>query len=433
MNLLNVAAAVVLGGLITFASAAPPTASTLSRLRAQGTRIVDAEGRPVALRGVNLGNWLLIEPGVYNGGIGAFDDQDTLFQVLRDRFGEAERRRLIDLYRDHFITTRDFDNVKAFGFNIVRIGIDYELLEDDANPMKLRPDAFKYLDFAVAQAKQRGLYVLFDIHGAPGHVVNGKQSGRYGPAEFWDNPVYQERTLWLWEEIARRYKGEEAVFGYEALNEPWGKSPEALRAFCVRWYDRVRPIDPEAILVFPGWSNGISFYGKPADAGWKNVAFDMHIYPGLFRREKPTLESHHQMLGRGLPRYVQTMKEFDAPLFIGEFNVVHKTAGGGEMIRRYYDFAAEQGWPLTFWTLKELTPQGGVDDSMWMLTTNATPLPKVDIHTSSAKEIEDAFRALSTMPLETDQDVLHWLTTSTSPGPMPPSTRPASQPTTRPQ
>ena len=408
--------------LITMPSLA---VAQLPRLRVEGSRILDASGKQVTLRGVNLGNWLLIEPGVFNESVGKFDDQDTLFQVLRDRFGEAERRRLINVYRDHFITARDFDNVAAFKFNIVRVGLDYELFESDDAPMKLREDAFKYLDLTVAEARKRGIYVLFDLHGAQGFVVDGKQSGRYGPAEFWDNAEYQKRSLWVWSEIAKRYKGDPTVMGYEALNEPWGKTRAALRDYCERWYRTIREVDADAITVFPGWTGDIDFYGNPHENGWTNAMFDMHFYPGLFQRTPPTLQKNIDFFNRGLPGWKRKMESINAPLLVGEINVVHKDAGGGQMMRRYYDYFAERGWAVTYWTLKELWPQGGLRENMWMLTTNAQPFPKVDIHTSSKEEIEAAFRSLSTMPLVTDPDLLHWLTTDQKPAPLP-TTAPAT-------
>jgi endoglucanase len=401
-------------------------AQSMPRLRVDGPRIIDEAGKPVTLRGVNLGNWLLIEPGVFNSAIGKFDDQDTLFQILRDRFGEGERRRLINVYRDHFITARDFDNVAAFKFNLVRVGFDYDLLEDDVAPMKLRDDAFKYLDFAVAQAKRRGIYVLFDLHGAQGRTENGKQSGRNGPAEFWDKPEYQERSLWLWRQVAEHFKGDPTVMGYEALNEPWGKTPAALRDYCERWYKAIREVDADAITIFPGWTGDLKFYGNPKENGWTNAMFDMHFYPGLFRKEPPTMKTNIDFLTRGLAGWQRYMESIQSPLLVGEINVVHKPAGGGEMMRRYYDFFAERGWAVTFWTLKEHRPDGGIKDTMWMLTTNRDDLKTVDIATSTKAEIEAFFESLSTIPLVTDDDLLHWLTTSDQPGPLP-----TTAPTTR--
>ncbi len=404
----------------------------LPRLHASDERIVGPDNQPVFLHGVNLGNWLLIEPGGLGGSMGLFRDQYTLFKVLADRFGESERRRLIGIYRDSFITSRDFDNAQRFGFNFVRLGFDYELLEDDAHPMQLRPDAFKYLDFAVQQAKARGIYVLIDLHGAQERQVNGKQAGRTGYTRFWIDARARERSLWMWREIQKHFKGEAAVMGYEALNEPFSAKESQLRDYCDRWYKELREVDSDAIAVFPGLTNNIDFYGNAKKNGWTNCMLDMHFYVGSFRRPTATQPitpaSNIKFVQIGLPHWVTKMHGAGMPLLIGEMNVVYKQAGGGEMVRRYFDFAREQGWAISYWTIKELTPGGGVHDRAWSLTTNANAIPPVDIHTSSEKEIEAGFRSLATMPLVTNPDLLHWLTTDQRPSPLAPAIAPASGP-----
>lgn len=414
--------------LVLFAAASFANAAELKTLTVKNGHVVTAEGNPVTLRGVNLGNWLLIEPGGLGGTLGQFADQAGLFHVLRDRFGEVERRRLIDVYRDHYITARDFDDVVRFGFNFVRVGFDHELLEDAAEPWVLRAEAFKYLDYAVREAKARGLYVLFDLHGAPGRQVSGKQGGDNSRADFWTVPDNRERALWLWEKVAERYRNEPTVFAYECLNEPFSGNEEQNLDFAKRFYERVRKIDAAKILVMPGLYSGVRYLGNPKDRGWTNVMFDLHFYPGIqFTKDaKPsTVESASRTLRSAWPKLADYMRTIETPLLVGELSIVHKSGGGGEMIRRYTDAAAQYGWPVAIWTLKELSKDGGVKPAMWMLTTNANHIPVVDVHTATKGEIETAMMNFSTMPLVIDSDALHWQTTADKPKPLP-----ASQPAT---
>jgi len=414
--------------LLLGAACAAEAQTLLPRLHVQDTRIVDTHNNTVFLHGVNLGNWLLIEPGGFGGSMGFFRDQFTLFSILRDRFGEAERLRLINLYRDHFITARDFDEVKKFGFNFIRVGFDYSLLEDDAHPMQLRDDAFKYLDFAVAQAKARGIYVLFDLHGAQESQVGGTQAGHVGYVHFWTDAKAQERSLWLWKQIFEHFKGDSTVMGYEPLNEPFDGPHDQLRDFCIRWYKQLREVDEEAVAVFPGVETTLKFYGKPADHGWQNCMFDMHFYPGSFDRstttEPATPVKNVRFIQYSLPKWAKTMRDLGTPLLVGEMNVVYKSSGGGEMIRRYFDFCREQNWAISIWTLKEFTPRGGVHNRMWSITTNADPLPRVDVRFASKEQIETAFKNLSTMKLVTDDDTFTALTVKDSPAPLTPTTAP---------
>lgn len=413
------------------AACASVGADTVDALRVQDGRLVRNDGQPIALRGVNLGNWLLIEPGGLGDTIGEFADQAGLFHVLRDRFGEAERRRLIDVYRDHYITARDFDNVAAFGFNVVRVGFDHELLEDADRPFVLREDAFKYLDYAVQEAKKRNIYVLFDLHGAQGRQVSGKQGGDNSRADFWTVPDNQERALWMWEHIARRYKDEPTVFAYQVLNEPFSGNEAQVLDIGKRWYKRMRAIDETKILIFPGMYSGVGFYGNPADHGWSNAMFDLHFYPGVSftppASERPaTTQAAATILQQKFPPLASHLKEVGTPLLIGELSVIWKSSGGGEMVRRYTDYAVEQGWAVCIWTLKELTLQGGVGPKMWMLTTNAEPIRPIEFRTAPKEEIEAAFKRFSSMPLAIDEDVRGWQTKAQVP-----STLPVYEPTTR--
>jgi glucan 1,3-beta-glucosidase len=392
--------------------------STLPRLHIEKQRVVDPSGHEVTLRGVNLGNWLLIEPGGFHGALGHFPDQHTLFTTLQDRFGTNEAERLIAVYRDNFITERDIDEIQRFGFNFLRVGFDYSIFEDDARPMQLKADAFRYTDRALEWAKAHRMYVLFDLHGAPERQVDGKQSGRVGYNRFWDDPQAQERSLWLWKQIVERYRGQPNVFGYEALNEPWGKTKAALRDYCARWYDVVRPIDREAILVFPGWFNDVNFYGAPADNGWSNVIFDMHFYPGQFRWGTPGPATSAQFLKHGLADWRRRLDLINATMMIGEMKVVYPQPGSAEMTRRFFDYFAREGWPITLWTWKELRPKTGSPTGDWMIATNAEDLPRLNYRTSSAHELEHFFRSLSTMPLRIDEELLHWLTTDEKPAPL---------------
>lgn len=379
----------------------------LPRLRTAGQTIVNQNGNRVALKGVNLGNWLLIEPGVFPEDRG-LPDAFTLKQIFTERFGDEGREKLMRLWHEHFITAADFDRIKAFGFNFVRLGFEYDVLE--ASPMKLRDDAFEFLDFAINECEQRGIYVLIDMHGAPRRQSDGKPTGQRGVNRFFFEPEAQDRAMFIWEQIAERYKGRPAVLGYEALNEPWGGGKDRLREFVERWYACMREIDPEAILVFPGWTNDIRFYGNPKEKGYTNVMFDMHFYPGYFGWGHPEPAVHEDFLNNRLRGWKQYMAEIDTPLLIGEFNVVEDRAGGAAMMKRYFDLADELGWPMCAWTIKEYKSAGGIGDKSWGLTTNRHPMPTPNWREDSYESIAEWIRNLPNVEIEMNEPLRKLLT-----------------------
>ena len=148
------------------------------------------------------------------------------------------------------------------------------------------------------------------------------------------------------------------------------------------------------------------------------------------RQQRAWLEElvamHPQHLA-GVGALAEQLSAIHTPLLVGELSIVYKSGGGGEMIRRYTDFAGEHGWAVSIWTLKELTRDGGVSNKMWMVTTNAQPIEPIEIRTAPKDQIEAAFRSLATMPLAIDEDVRHWQTTPQLPAPLP-STQPTTEP-----
>src|SRR5271169_1515864 len=110
-----------------------PKPTALAPLHANGGAIVDDHGQPVILRGCNLGNWFLNELWMME--MERPDDPKDHWQLeelLQQRFGPEEKERLLALYRENWIKPRDFDIIKSWGFNVVRLPFYYDLLEDDA-------------------------------------------------------------------------------------------------------------------------------------------------------------------------------------------------------------------------------------------------------------------------------------------------------------
>ena len=399
-----------------------------SMLRTLGTRWVRADGTPIELKGVNLGNWLLPEFWMMGYPDNApINDQCTLETVLDRRFGFAERERLIKLFRDHWITARDWDLMPRFGLNLVRLPFLWSVIEDEKNPRHLRPDAWRYLDDAIAQAKARGMYVILDLHGAVGAQGTEHHSGCTGQNLYWSTPQYQERTDWLWRQIATRYKDNPVVAGYGLLNEPWGSTAAQLAQVTRQLYASIREIDPAHIIILPDHPQGLGAYGKPAAQGMRNVVFETHPYPGHFGWGKPGLEVHRNWLqclpdGAGLCEWKARMAALDTPLFMGEFQPWADLDAelGGQLTRVSFDAYAQQGWASAVWSFKMVTQQGGALKSAWGLVMNAEghPLPALDFAQAPLADIESRFRQFASVPYHTRTEVMRWMNSAAAPDPL---------------
>ena len=352
----------------------------LSKLKTQSHRWVDASGQPIALKGTNLGNWLLHEFWMMNqSGNTVATDQCRLEQTLDSRFGFDERERLMDLFRDNWINERDWDLMQSFEFNVIRLPFIWNLIEDENNPRTLRADAWQYIDYAIQKAEEHGMYVILDLHGAVGAQGENDHSGCAGQNLYWSSEEFKDRTKWLWQQIAQRYKDNNAVAAYGLLNEPWGTNASDMATNLIELYNAVRLIDQDKIIVLPGHYSGIGAYGNLDSFGGTNIAFDMHFYPGIFGWSEPGYEVHRDWLtcGRfgvsGVCEWDARMRNLNAPLLVGEFQPWATLLGsdfGAQNTRATYDRYAELGWAATSWSYKVVSGSGGQGAGTWGHVTN---------------------------------------------------------------
>jgi endoglucanase len=377
-------------GIEVFAEQEVVRPAGFSRLRADGPLIVDDQGNAVTLRGCNLGNWLLLEMWMLD--VHNVRDQQEFISILRQRFGGMQTDRLLNAYRLNWITARDFQLLKEFGFNAVRLPFHYGLLERDDKPFQLREDAFRWLDHAVQLASNAGVYVILDMHGAPGGQSADHTTGHAGENRLWKDESCRERFVWLWREIARRYADNPVVAAYDLLNEPFGVESEAQHKLLVelmaKTVNAIRSEGDSHVIFLPATRSGFAFYGPPAERGWANVGFTDHFYPGLFGSE-PTKENHAQFVYRQLPAVSVIQRELNAPFLVGEFNVVYDKVGGAPLMRYYYDLYEGYGWSAMMWSYKLVKIMGTMRKDSWAIVVNRDPAPAFDVRSSTLEDIEN--------------------------------------------
>jgi glucan 1,3-beta-glucosidase len=121
-----------------------------------------------------------------------------------------------------FINRDDFEDMKTAGLNAIRIPLGYWAvnLRDDEPYVA---GQYPYLIQAVQWAREVGLQVMIDLHGAPGSQNGQDNSGLIGPVLFASNTSNIDRSLSvlrnLTEEFSQSVYGG-AVTAIELLNEP---------------------------------------------------------------------------------------------------------------------------------------------------------------------------------------------------------------------
>lgn len=260
--------------------------------------IVNEDGKKIVLDGVNLGNWFLWE--TWMGFVPEYTHDwafyDTL-EVLNDRFGEEKANNIIDAFMDNFITESDIAQIEKLGFNCVRLPFWYRnFMTEDGE--WLTPDhdnnpAFQRIDWLIEQCEKYGIYIILDMHGAPGGQSKNHSTGKAGRNELYLGDGYMDICVELWTTIADRYKDNYVIAAYDLLNEPqnnggyeneeygWKAESEDAVSHTNKAYDilynAIRKVDTSHIISFEGiWSTEV--LPDPDEFGYENVMYQLHIY-----------------------------------------------------------------------------------------------------------------------------------------------------------
>ncbi len=374
----------------------------LPEIKVQGRYLVDQSGKRVILNGTNLGSWLMLEMWMLrlSEAPNEFDDQHEMLETLRSRFGEEKTHALMETYRASWMTKRDWDLMKEYKFNVIRLPIDYRLLEDDAKPMQLRPNAFKWIDLAVKEAEQRGIYTILDLHGAPGGQGWEHHTGRSGQNKLWGSEEFQKRTVWIWKELAKRYGKRSSVVAYDVLNEPWGGKRKEIATVFEKILKGIREVDADTLVYAPGYYDDFEHFPIPRQVGWKNVGVTMHFYPGLFGDEESPW-AHARHFKRVEQFFENRLNAYQTPMLVGEMNVVLTKNGGAEMMRHAFDLYNRLGYQTTMWSHKVMEPNGLSEGGSWGMVVNRDPYKAPNFKSASYEELMAWAKSFATMPLQT--------------------------------
>ncbi len=211
-----------------------------------------AGGKPVHLRGIGLGNWMLVEHFM----IGLLQVDYVMRQTFTDVLGPEKSAAFWNAYMDSYLSETDMARIRTMGFNHVRLPFSYRHFESDAHPGQWREEGFRRLDSVIGWCRRQGLWVLLDLHSAPGcQASDWNAESAHGEIFLWDDANDQERVAALWHEVARRYRNEPTVMAYEVLNEPDTSSPAqaaSLNAFHLRCIQAIRKVDKRHIIIVNG-------------------------------------------------------------------------------------------------------------------------------------------------------------------------------------
>ncbi len=249
-------------------------------LRAEGKEIVDASGKPVLLRGIGLGGWLV--PEGYMLHIPGRGSPTSIRNQILDVLGAADTENFYQLYRANYVNAKDIQQIAAWGFNSIRLPFHYAILSPADQPGVFLEEGFQVLDSLIAWSKRHQMHVILDMHCAPGGQNADNISDSDGEAKLWTVPANQDRTVEIWKKIAARYANETWVGGYDLLNEPVmpsGFTNVDLRNLYRRIALAIREVDANHIIFIEGsvYATNFTDLAPPLFYG-TNVAYSFHKY-----------------------------------------------------------------------------------------------------------------------------------------------------------
>jgi endoglucanase len=247
----------------------------------QGKNFIGPDHQPLALKGINLGNWLLPEGYMFK--FKTANSPRLIEVVVNQLIGEDAARRFWKTYRDNYITLEDIRFIKRSGFNSVRVPFNYRLFVTDDEPQRLEGPGYELLDRVIGWCKQEGLFVILDMHAAPGGQTGDNIDDSWGFPFLFESAESQELTVKIWQKIAARYKNETTVLGYDLLNEPiphffdMAYFNPKLEPLYRKITAGIRQVDDNHIIILGGaqWDTNFKVFGAPFD---KKLAYTFHRY-----------------------------------------------------------------------------------------------------------------------------------------------------------
>src|SRR5258708_19391434 len=189
---------VVLLSLVVF-----PTANGQSQfVTTRGKELISPAGKPLSLKGINLGNWLLPEGYMFK--FKTANSPRLIQTVINELVGEDEARQFWKTYRENYITREDIHFLKQSGFNSVRVPFSYRLFVSDGTTARLEGPGYELLDRVADWCRREGLYVILEMHAAPGGQTGDTIDDSFGYPVLIASNESQEMAVSPWRDLPAR-------------------------------------------------------------------------------------------------------------------------------------------------------------------------------------------------------------------------------------
>lgn len=311
-------------------------------VRVSGQNLIQPDGSKLFIKGTNLGNWL--NPEGYMFGFNKTNSARFIDEMFSQLVGPDFTAMFWQQFKNAYITRKDVEFIASTGANTIRLPFHYKLFTDeDYMGLKAQQDGFVRVDSVVNWCRDNGLYLILDMHDAPGGQTGDNIDDSYGYPWLFESEASQQQFCDIWRRIAAYYKNEPVILGYELINEPiapyFGNMEELnskLEAVHKRAVKAIREVDTNHIILLGGaqWNGNFRPF---KDAKYDDkLMYTCHRYGGA-----PTKEA--------IQSIIQFRDSVNLPMYMGEIG-----HNADEWQAAFCRVMEENNIGYTFWPYKKM-------------------------------------------------------------------------------
>ncbi|EON68619.1 hypothetical protein W97_07877 [Coniosporium apollinis CBS 100218] len=245
------------------------------------------------IRGVNLGSLFIVEPWMASNEwrIMGCGDAKSEFDCVR-KLGQGAANTAFQGHWSRWITENDIATMRSYGLNTIRIPVGYWMMESIVykDSEYFPQGGLAFLDKVVGWASNNGMYIIIDLHGAPGaQVANQPFTGQYAPSAGFYQSWQYDRAYKFLQFMTNRIHTNNAyrnVGMLEVLNEPIGGQPSLVSTFYPTALNKIRETEralgkTSNNFLHVQFMNSMWGAGNPAQnlGDRHHTAYDNHRYP----------------------------------------------------------------------------------------------------------------------------------------------------------
>ncbi|MGZ3873297.1 MAG: glycoside hydrolase family 5 protein, partial [Mucilaginibacter sp.] len=238
--------------------------------------------------------------------------------------------------------------LKTSGMNSIRVPFNYRLFTNESYLGSNNPHrGFELIDRVIGWCKKEGLYIILDMHCAPGGQTGDNIDDGYGYPFLFKSKASRQLTAAIWRRIALHYKNETAILGYDLLNEPIATyfKAEEFNPYLEPLYKEItkaiRTVDKNHIIILGGaqWDSNFQVFGPPFDS---KLVYQFHKY-----WTDPTQKV--------IQDYIDFRDRYNVPIYCGETG-----ENKDEWVRDFRLLLEKNNIGWHYWPYKKLDNMAGI-------------------------------------------------------------------------